>query len=274
MKPQGNGDLFEALESEDFGVSFLSFLPWRDRLIQGLTIRYLEDATRSPFDLGQNTSPPREDIRRNRDLFSKVIAGDKPLIITMVQMHGNIVKIAGGVYGPLDTRWESVGPSDGVITDSEDALLIATIADCVPIFLFDPARRVIGLLHAGWRGTAARIMQVGILRMGEAFGTDPTHLLIYLGPSIARSCYPVRPEVYRHFEPWVPRTPRPAEGWRVDLGGINAAQAVEMGVSERNVHRSRYCTHCSPELFYSHRASQGHSGRMAAFLALRKQISS
>jgi copper oxidase (laccase) domain-containing protein len=142
----------------------------------------------------------------------------------------------------------------------------------VPVYLYDPARRVIGLLHAGWRGTAGNIVQFGLSRMRQAFKSDPADVQLYLGPSIEKGCYPVGRGVYRQFGRWcdleIPMSPEV----RLDLKDVIRSQAQEAGVGKENVFCSGYCTRCSTDLFHSHRGSGGRCGRMIAFIGLSKQI--
>jgi hypothetical protein len=138
---------------------------------------------------------------------------------------------------------------------------------------------VIGLIHAGWRGTCGSIIVAGIDLMVEEYGSDVEDVHVHLGPSIEGACYPVGKEVFDRFTRWISPEGMQSGKWRVDLRGVNARQAMDRGVPLRNISISIYCTYCSTDLFYSHRRSVEEvgqrriSGRMVAFLGLRKQIS-
>ena len=157
---------------------------------------------------------------------------------------------------------EHAGPIDGQLTGVRGCLLAATAADCVPVSLWHPASGRIGLVHAGWRGTAAGILAraLGDLREG-ADGADPD-VRVHLGPAICGRCYEVDTPVLRAFG-------LPGGRARLDLRGLLAAQALANGVRRKAISSSRHCTACGPARLHSHRASGGGPGRMAAFLGRR-----
>ena len=93
----------------------------------------------------------------------------------------------------------SPGQSDGLLCCRDGLLLIVTVADCVPVYLLDPSRQVLSLLHAGWRGAAAGILNSGVSAARAAYGSQPSDLYLHLGPSICEGCYEVGPEVLRAF---------------------------------------------------------------------------
>jgi copper oxidase (laccase) domain-containing protein len=130
-----------------------------------------------------------------------------------------------------------------------------SVADCVPVFVAHPSG-IAGLLHAGWRGTAARIVPAALAEMAER-GAPAAEARVHLGPGICGACYQVGPDVYQQL------TGRQTNGPAlVDLRAILAEQARECGV--RSVTISRWCTRCDNTMFYSHRC--GDSGRQVAAL--------
>ena len=209
--------------------------------------------------------------------FARGIAGNMRVIIGMEQVQGHIVRSAReqddpeAIHGP----WKILGACDGLITSESGVLLTALVADCVPVFLIDQVVGVIGLLHAGWRGTAGEILRIAIRRLVDEHGTDIRDLWIYLGPSIEGSCYPVGKEVLERFTPWIsPGTQADSER-RLDLRQVLGRQAEEAGIPADQIVSSGYCTRCSIDLFYSVRRSKGNNpigeehGRMAAFIGHR-----
>lgn len=147
---------------------------------------------------------------------------------------------------------------DGHITGYPGILLTVSVADCVPIFLVDPTLQRVGLLHGGWRGTAAGIVEAGI----EAMGSDPSRLLAHLGPAICGRCYEVGPEVHEGLGLEVPGSPSP-----VDLRAVQARRLVAGGVPAERVSVSRWCVK-HDDGFYSHRG--GHGGRQLGVLGVRR----
>lgn len=157
----------------------------------------------------------------------------------------------------------SIGPdSDGHISDIPGAFMGVTVADCVPVFLVDPRRRTVALLHAGWRGVAAGILEGGISLLQDDFRADAEDLLLHLGPAICGSCYEVGPEVHAALGHPEPDGPAP-----VDLRAALAARAVEAGLLRSHITRSSFCTLCNGSPFFSHRA--GEPKRQVGFLGIR-----
>ena len=175
---------------------------------------------------------------------------------------------------------------DGMITNEPDIVLVGLFADCVPLFFVDPMHRAIGLSHAGWRGTAGRIAEKTVRAMQREFGTNPEELVCAVGPSICRSCYEVSgdvADVFRTMFSCDTRTEhrsyagRTAEDvvaekengkYLVDLKLANALILRESGVPEEQIAVTNLCTSCRSDLLWSHRATHGNRGEMAAFLAL------
>jgi YfiH family protein len=175
------------------------------------------------------------------------------------QVHGtHIVEAATSSGGESGV----VGEADGFVTAAKGVLLAVTAADCVPVFIVDLEGRCIALLHAGWRGAAGGILEVGLSMLKARFGVEPANVSMYLGPSICGSCYEVGVEVLRAFRP---DAAGPAQ---LDLRTELAQKAVRAGVSAQRVVRSQWCTRCGPVHLHSHRALGVKAGRMAAFLGL------
>jgi copper oxidase (laccase) domain-containing protein len=136
-----------------------------------------------------------------------------------------------------------------------------TVADCVPASLVDPERRAVALLHAGWRGVAAGILQRGLAVLGERWGSRPADLWLHLGPAICGACYEVGPEVFEALGLEVPAAPQP-----LDLRKLLAHGAAFAGVCEERISVSVHCTRCGGPELWSHRA--GDRQRQAGFLAI------
>jgi len=163
--------------------------------------------------------------------------------------------------------------TDGLITDRRGLALIITAADCVPVYLYDPVRRVIGMVHAGWRGTVAGIASAAVRAMTARYGCDPADIHAAIGPSIGPCCYevdePVAGPVRRYFGEHAPALlrPSPREGRHMlDLWAANRLDLASAGVGQ--VHVAGVCTACNRDRFFSHRAEAGGAGRGAAVIVL------
>ena len=169
------------------------------------------------------------------------------------QVHGAAVMRHGdGAPGLLVARGY-----DGHVTGTAGTLLTVSVADCVPLYLLAPARRRLALLHGGWRGTAAGIVEAGL----GALECDPGDVVAHLGPAICGRCYEVGPEVHEALGLPVPPAPLP-----VDLRAAQAGRLRAAGVPAGQVTVSAHCTRCG-EGFFSHRA--GDRERQLGVLAVR-----
>lgn len=173
------------------------------------------------------------------------------------QVHGTRI----GVVERVPARGFLIaGETDGLVTGRDGVLLTVTAADCVPVFLLAPGREVAALLHGGWRGTAAGVLDAGLSCLGQRYGVRPEDLWVHLGPAVCGECYEVGPEVLRALG-------RPASGQgHVDLRRELAERAWTAGVPPERVSVSRWCTACEPDQFHSYRGRGEETGRMAAFL--------
>ncbi|MGQ0813616.1 MAG: polyphenol oxidase family protein [Gemmatimonadota bacterium] len=156
------------------------------------------------------------------------------------QVHGAHVL----EHGPQSPGLLLADDSDGHTTAAAGVLLAVSVADCVPVFVVAAERRRVAVLHAGWRGTAAGIVRNCIEIMGS-------EVHVHFGPGICGECYEVGAEVHAALE-----LPRPDRNTPVDLRAVLAGQCRELGIPERNMTTSSFCTRCGDPPFYSHRAGQ------------------
>jgi polyphenol oxidase len=212
-------------------------------------------------------------------------------IITLRQVHSDIIQVVNSVPNePI------VG--DGLLTKTPGLLLAIQTADCFPVMLIDVKRRAIGVFHAGWRGTAKRIVEKGVGEMFRQFGSRPRDLLAAIGPGIRGCCFEVGEEVRTNFEsqfdyaaelfhevkesdpvrekyPLLFLTARaPGHGELppklfLDLAEANRRQLLAAGVSAKNIEVSKVCTKCSNDMLFSYRAENGKTGRQMAIAGIR-----
>jgi len=220
------------------------------------------------LNLGHTVGDDPTDVECNHALVFSTLGFAADRVITAHQVAGQNVAI-------VDHRQAgSVLPrTDGLICATPGLLLLLRYADCVPIMLWDPARRAIGVVHAGWRGTVQGIAAHAAKSMVEAFNCRPTDLRAVIGPAIGPCCFEVGPEVPRALqmafgtaaEAWT--GPGPGDRAFVDLWQANAWQMRQAGVGR--VHIDNTCTRCHRDRFFSHRGDRGHTGRFAALIGLR-----
>lgn len=227
---------------------------WRDHhgVVAGITGR----GSAIPFDLGLAgvSAPVGQVMDRWRELRNSL--PEFSALFVSRQVHGTEI-----VWHQAGNGLVILEGADGHGTGTPGLLLGVTVADCIPVYLVDPLRRAVLLLHAGWRGVAEGILPRGVellLRQGSRV----EDLLVHCGIGICGLCYEVRSEV---FHACGLSAPEGGKG-RLDLREVLSGQAVNMGVEK--VSTSQFCSKHDGGLFFSHRGSGGADGRMVAYLGL------
>jgi YfiH family protein len=179
------------------------------------------------------------------------------------QVHGNCVIDVDNTAG---ASLENPPEADALVAACHGVTLGIFTADCVPIFILDIETPAIGIAHAGWRGTLARIAVNMLARMQNRFGTLATNCQIHLGPSIQKCCYTVSTELLEQFTQRFGSTVH--NGTNLSLQTANVNQLTDIGLPATSISVSTLCTACRTDLFYSHRAEAGRTGRMLSFIQL------
>jgi YfiH family protein len=157
---------------------------------------------------------------------------------------------------------------DAVLTDRKDIFISIQVADCVPIFMLEKKRKVIGLIHAGWKGTLLGITKRTIETAKEQLGCKPGDFTIWFGPSIRSCCYRVSDAVAILFDDKNVHSSA-QRGAALDLVGINRKQLADCGVKDNRMFATGSCTCCEEKVFYSYRREKENTGRMVGFLGLK-----
>jgi YfiH family protein len=175
-------------------------------------------------------------------------------LATLKQIHSSSCVAAEGRSGVL-------GEGDALLENSAGGVVAVKTADCIPVLLIDERLRAVAAVHAGWRGTAARIALRAAEAMRERFGTQAEDLHAAIGPGIGKCCYEVGPEVAVQF----------GQQGRVhiDLAADNRRQLEEIGVTPSRIYASNLCTMCRAEEFHSFRRDQAAAGRLYSFAGIR-----
>ena len=288
--------LTEAIEI--LHASSLADVPW---LVHGFSTRPGGVSTcygGKSLNLGITPHDTHANVERNRELYQVAVGaakGDRSLwpLAQVRQIHSAILH-------RIDEASATVPAGDGMITNTPEILLAIKTADCVPVLVADVKRRVVGAFHAGWRGTAARVVEKGAGEMRRQFGSQPSDLRAAIGPCIRTCCYSVGHEVRAEFEsqftyaselfeevfdsnavhvkyPMLFLNQRaPGHGdlspeLHLDLVAANLHQLVDAGVSGEHVSVIEGCTACDTKRFFSHRAEFGRTGRMMAVIGIRRE---
>lgn len=184
-------------------------------------------------------------------------------------IHGAQVAVVGQAH-----HGQYVGPVDGLVTDEPGCGLTMNYADCAPIFLYDPRHKAIGLGHAGWKGAVSDLPGALVRAMVQAYGSRPADLIAAIGPAIDACCYEVGepvisavteafPEAHELLQPVTGKS----EKRFFDLPRANARRLAAAGIDQ--IELSELCTACRTDLFFSHRAEGGRTGRFGAILILQ-----
>lgn len=211
----------------------------------------------------------RENVEENFRRIADAIGFPPESIVMSDQTHtSNVLRVGVQDRGKGLFRRRYWTDIDGFITNEPDTVLSIFTADCVPVFLADPVHRAIGLVHSGWRGTAARISEVAVQEMGYAFRSRPEDMIASIGPCICRDCYEVSADVAEQFPAEVVRD-RGNGKYDLDLMEANRRILEETGIPRQAISMPDICTCCNPDLLFSHRATGGKRGNMGSFLMIR-----
>jgi hypothetical protein len=267
----------------------LKKIPW---LVHGFSTRSggasLLNSGERVLNLGFTDWDTRKNILKNRNAFQSALgATDSPLVL-LKQFHSAVT-----VFFASPPAEPSKG--DALLTNLRGILPGIQTADCVPILLVDPKKRAVAAIHAGWRGTLARIAEKTVGEMRMHFGSNPADILAALGPAIGGCCYEVGTGQVTEFtsqfadaaeyfdelrtgeEPnplqWLNRMPPghqpPPKNVRLDLRKANRSQLLATGLRGTNIFVSNLCTACHPDLFFSYRKEAANSGRLLSVIGLK-----
>jgi YfiH family protein len=219
------------------------------------------------LNLGGTVGDDVEHVRQNRQLVFDALGLDILTLFDVWQVHGTDVVLADK-FRPLDEPHQK---ADIILTDKPNVTLVMRFADCTPIFLYDPVRNVIGLAHAGWKGTVKGVAKVAVEAMVDRFGCVSADIKAGIGPSIGPDHYEVGDDVVLEVEKAfgtdnLVLKQNEKGKYHFDLWEGNRLLLNDCGVKDIEI--SGLCTACNLEDWYSHRAEKGKTGRFGALLCL------
>jgi len=239
------------------------------------------------LNLGAVEWDSRENVEENKRRIQAALAVEDLKLVSLHQIHSDVVR-------SLDCVPAKQCKGDASATGKPGLLLGVRTADCAPVLVVDPRKRVVAAIHAGWRGTLQRIVSKSIGQMQMEFGCRPADLLAAIGPTIGVCCYEVGTEVAAAFaakfsnaaeffdelrtgdEPdslqWLNMTPPghqpPPKSVYLDLPKANRLQLMEAGVLQKNIFVSDLCTACRTDLLFSYRKEGDRSGRLMCLIGI------
>ncbi|MCH7761445.1 peptidoglycan editing factor PgeF [candidate division TA06 bacterium] len=220
------------------------------------------------LNMGFSSGDRRENVAQNRDRFYQALGINPSRVIIPGQVHG---KEVFSYKSPITNHESPI--CDGLITQTSGLVLGMTIADCLALFLYDPRKRVVGLLHSGWRGVHQGIVNEALRKMNREFGSEPEDCEVHMSPAIGPCCYEVGEEVIQSFHKVAPEALEKRDS-RVflNLGKAVEIQLLKEGIKKINPPEAdRICTACREKEFFSYRRERGMTGRMVAVMWIRSK---
>ena len=227
------------------------------------------------MNLGFGRGDSDSNVRKNYVLLCDAIGVDAQRLVLSSQEHHTNILVAGEQHrGAGFSHPRQFSDVDGLMTNQRDVVLCTFYADCVPLFFADPVKKVIGMAHSGWRGTAARIGARFVTKMTDEFGCDPKDIVAGIAPSIGPCCFEVDRPVYDVFAAMpegdgacIEKDGVP-DKYMVDLWHINKNILLDAGIDEHNITVTDLCTCCHPDVFWTHRKLGAKRGSLVGIMSL------
>ena len=266
----------------DTSVTYITFdnLEQTGIIRQGFSTRLggVSEGEFASMNLSFSRNDDPQAVMENYRRFTAIMDCTPDDVAASHQTHTtNVCRVSSADKGKGVTRDKDYSDIDGLITDESGVLLACFFADCVPLYFVDPVKKVIGLSHSGWRGTVGKIGKVTVEKMEEEFGCDPADILGAVGPSICQDCYEVSEDVIKKFREnydenlWPEIFYQKENGkYQLNLWKANESVFLESGILPEHIAVTNVCTHCNPDILFSHRTTGNERGTLSAFLALKK----
>jgi polyphenol oxidase len=239
----------------------------------------------TPFhslNCGLHVSDAPMDVVNNRERLAEAVGLPIESWVYAEQVHGKeVIWLTSEDKGKgIRSRESAIQAKDAFITQDTSLCIAALFADCVPLYFYDPIHQVIGLTHAGWKGTVQEIAAVTITKMRQNFASKPDDILVAIGPSIGICCFAVDEvvmnkvwELFNRDMMWKdgdkPLFQEKMNGkFMLNLQEMNRQIMIKAGILPSHIEVSQLCTSCRTDLFFSHRKENGKTGRMAAWIGL------
>ena len=264
---------------EKDGVQYLTFTKWQDQqLIHAFSTREggVSDGIFSSMNLGFNRGDETSNVKENYRRMAQVLNTSIENMVLSRQVHElEIAKVTASDKGNGITKANQWQSKDGLYTTETGITLVTHYADCVPLFFYASKSRLVGLAHAGWRGTVGEIGKKMIECWTQEEGVSIEEIEVAIGPSIGPCCFEVGPEVAEQFMKQFDQGatfisgPKADGKYHIDLWECNRQSLLHAGIKEDHIMCSKLCTCCHHETFFSHRYTKGQRGTLAAFIELK-----
>ncbi len=215
----------------------------------------------------------QDNVRGNFKLLSENVDIPLECMVLTKQVHGSRICVVDKSHAGMGIlRQRTFGECDGLITADKNVALVTFHADCVPVYLYDINKKVIALVHSGWRSTLQRISSKALKAMKDTFDCKSEDIYAVIGPCIQKCCFEVGREVYKSFLDIFPESTnafiKRGNKWNIDLVDIIKKTLLDKGLKHSHIQDVNRCTVCEKEYFFSHRGGKGISGTAAAIFMM------
>lgn len=269
--------------NEKNGVAYVTFpkLSAYDReFVHGFSTRLggVSQEHLSSMNLSFTRGDDRENVMENHRRFAGALGYDETRLVFSDQVHlTHFHKVTKADCGKGIIRESDIKETDGLVTDEPGIPIITFYADCVPLFFYDPVKKVIAMAHSGWRGTVERIGAKMVSYMEKEYGSRPQDIVCAIAPSICQKCYEVSEDVALRFlevfgNGFGDELLYRKENGKYQLNLHRACEItlLEAGIAKEHLDVTDLCTCCNPDVFFSHRASHGRRGNLAGVMMIKE----
>lgn len=269
--------------NEKEGVTYITFpklLQYSGDMLHGFSTRLggVSKEHLSTMNLSFTRGDERSCVLENHRRFAQALGYDEKRLVFSDQVHlTHFHKVTRSDCGKGIIRQNDMTGIDGLVTDEPGIPLITFYADCVPLFFYDPVKKVIAMAHSGWKGTVERIGAKMVAYMEKEYGCDCKHIVCAIAPSICQKCYEVSEDVALRFmtvfgEEYGADLVYQKENDKYQLNLHKACELtlLDAGIKREHIDITDLCTCCNPDLFFSHRASHGLRGNLAGVMMIRE----
>jgi hypothetical protein len=231
------------------------------------------------MNLSFNLMDSKENVLNNFKKIAKTIGISVENMVYSKQTHTtNILKVNEHHKGMGIVRDRDFDNIDGLITDRAGVCLVTSFADCIPVIIIDPVKRVVASLHSGWRGTVGNISQRALDIMAEDYGCIKEDCYGFVGPGICQDCYEISSDVADEFKnsytgeetDVILKNGKNEGKYNLDLLAANRINLANGGIKTCNIFTADLCTCCNPGFLWSHRATGGKRGLMCNFIYIKE----
>ncbi len=270
--------------NEKEGVTYITFpklSSFEDDMIHGFSTRLggVSKEYLGSMNLSFTRGDERANVLENHKRFAKALGYDENKLVFSNQVHlTNFYKVTDKDAGKGITKESDILEIDGLVTNEPGIPLITFYADCVPLFFYDPVKKVIAMAHSGWKGTVERIGAKMVSYMEEEYGCQAQDIICAIAPSICQNCYEVSEDVALRFikvfgDGYGKELLYKKENGKYQLNLHKACEItlLEAGILAEHMDITDICTCCNPKFLFSHRASNGMRGNLAGVMMLKEE---